>query len=69
MTIRTMPAPGAATQASRRTSRAFANPALLIAVGLYIAVAIAEAVVIARALPNLADTSLPDIGAFYVVVP
>jgi hypothetical protein len=33
-------------------------------VGLYIAVAIAAAVFIARALP-----SLPDIGSFYVVVP
>ena len=64
MTIRTMPAPSAATLASRRTARAFANPALLIAVGLFIAVAIAEAVFIARALP-----SLPDVGAFYAVVP
>jgi hypothetical protein len=62
MTIRTMPS--AATPASRRTSRSFADSALLIAVGLYIAVAIAEAVFIARALPNL-----PDIGSFYVVVP
>jgi hypothetical protein len=61
MTIRTMPA---ATPASRRTSRSFADSALLIAAGLYIAVAIAEAVFIARALPNL-----PDIGSFYVVVP
>jgi hypothetical protein len=64
MTIRTMPAPSAANPASRRTTRPFANPTLLIAVGLYIAVAIVEAVVIARALP-----SLPDIGSFYVVVP
>jgi hypothetical protein len=64
MTVRTMPAPSAATPASRRTSRSFADPALSIAVGLYIAVAIAEAVVIAHALP-----SLPDIGSFYVVVP
>ena len=62
MTDRTMPS--AATPASRRTSRPFAKPALLIAAGLYIAVAIAEAVFIARALP-----SLPDIGSFYVVVP
>ena len=69
MTIRTMPAPSAVTQASRRTSRAFANPALLIAVGLYVAVAIAEAVFIARALPSLPDTSLADVGAFYAVVP
>ena len=42
MTIRTMPAPTAATPASWRTSRSFADSALLIAVGLYIAVAIAE---------------------------
>jgi hypothetical protein len=69
MTVRTMPAPSAATPASRRTSRPFADPALLIAVGLYIAVAIAEAVFIARALPSLLDTSLPDTGAFYVVAP
>ena len=69
MTIRTMPAPSAATQASQRTSRAFANPALLIAAGLFIAVAIAEATFIARALPSLLGTSLPDIGAFYVVAP
>ena len=69
MIVRTMPAPSAATQASRRTSRPFANPALLIAVGLFIAVAIAEAVFVARALPNLLDTSLPDIGSFYVLVP
>jgi hypothetical protein len=64
MTIRTMPAPSAATPASRRTSRSFADPTLLIAAGLYVAVAIAEAVFIARALP-----SLPDIGSFYVVAP
>jgi hypothetical protein len=64
MTIQTIPAPSAATPASRRTSHPFADPVLLIAVGLYIAVAIAEAVFIARALP-----SLPDIGSFYVVVP
>jgi len=69
MTIRTMSAPSAATQASRRTSRPFANPALLIAAGLYIAVAIAEAIFIARALPSLLDTSLPDIGSFYVLAP
>jgi hypothetical protein len=69
MTVRTMPAPSAATPVSRRTSRSFADPTLLIAAGLYIAVAIAEAVVIARALPSLLDTSLPDIGSFYVVVP
>jgi|HubBroStandDraft_4_1064222.scaffolds.fasta_scaffold36469_2 hypothetical protein len=69
MTVRTMPAPSAATSASRRTSRSFADPAFLIAAGLYIAVAIAEAVFIARALPSLLDTSLPDIGSFYVVVP
>jgi hypothetical protein len=64
MTIQTMPAPSAATPASRRIFRPFADPALLIAVGLYTAVAIAQAVFIARALP-----SLPDIGSFYVVVP
>ncbi len=69
MTIRTMPAPSAATPASRRTSRSFSDPTLLIAAGLYVAVAIAEAAFIVRALPSLLDTSLPDIGAFYVVAP
>jgi hypothetical protein len=63
MTTHTLPA-GPTAPVSRRPSRAFDNPALLIAVELYLAVAIAEAVFIARALPNL-----PDIGSFYAFVP
>ena len=42
----------------------FRDSALLIAVGLYIAVAIAEAVFIWHALPTL-----PDIGSFYGFAP
>jgi hypothetical protein len=64
MTTRTMPVPGTTAPFSRRPSHAFADSALLIAAGLYVAVAIAEAVFIAHALP-----SLPDIGSFYAVAP
>ncbi len=63
MTTRTMPAPSAATPASRRTSRSFADPALLIAVALFLAVVIAEAAFIALAAP-----SIPDIGSLYITV-
>jgi hypothetical protein len=64
MTIHTLPALGPAAAFSQSASRGRANPALLIAAALYIAVLIAEAVFIARAAP-----SLPDIGSYYAVVP
>ena len=63
MTTHTLSA-GPAAPVSRRPSRAFDNPALLIAVELYLTVAIAEAVFLWHALPIL-----PDIGSFYAFVP
>jgi hypothetical protein len=61
MTTHSLPA---TALVSRRSSHAFADPVLLIAAELYIAVAIVEAAFIWRALPHL-----PDIGSFYAFVP
>jgi len=64
MTTHTLSVTGAKAPVSRRPSRAFADPVLLIAVELYLAVAVAEAVFISNALPTL-----PDIGSFYGFAP
>jgi len=64
MTTHVLPAAGATAPVSRRPLHAFADPALLIAVELYLAVAVAEAVFISHALPTL-----PDIGSFYGFAP
>ena len=64
MTTHTLSVTGAKAPVSRRLSDGFANPTLLIAVELYLAVAIAEAVFIAHALPTL-----PAIGSFYGFAP
>ena len=64
MTTHTLSVTGAKAPVFRRPSYAFADSALLIAVGLYIAVAIAEAVFIWHPLPTL-----PDIGSFYGFAP
>ena len=64
MTTNTLPAPGALTPVSREPSSAFADATLLIAVELYLVVAIAQAVLIWHALPIL-----PDVMSFYGFAP